>query len=292
MKGKNKVGLYKGHVKDIKNKPSLSDLISNNPKVLLAHKKTERLTAAIYMVTDLFDDKESLKWELRKKSIALLSFISSLPESRTFPQEDSIQREISKNLSGMLFPLKIAMHVKLISPMNFSILKEEYLSLVDLLETHVEDSLFKNDFVFPEGFFSYGEISKDYKTKNIEMRDFYKGHKKNGSSKKLKQENIKRGGIDFENLKIKDTSVGHNSKEKDTYIVHTSNQIVLEKDSRRNAIIQLLKTRGELTIRQISSVISGCSEKTIQRELMSLITNSVVLRRGERRWSTYLLNNS
>jgi len=58
---------------------------------------------------------------------------------------------------------------------------------------------------------------------------------------------------------------------------------------RSGRIIGLLKDTDGLGIKDIANVITDCSEKTIQRELMSLIENGLVRREGERRWSRYFL---
>ncbi len=58
---------------------------------------------------------------------------------------------------------------------------------------------------------------------------------------------------------------------------------------RSDRIIGLLKDIDGLGIKDIAAVITDCSEKTIQRELMSLIENGLVKREGERRWSRYFL---
>lgn len=58
---------------------------------------------------------------------------------------------------------------------------------------------------------------------------------------------------------------------------------------RGERIIGLLKDADGLGIKDIVNVITDCSEKTIQRELLSLIENGLVRREGERRWSRYFL---
>lgn len=59
--------------------------------------------------------------------------------------------------------------------------------------------------------------------------------------------------------------------------------------SRRDSILSVLKTKGPSYIKDISTVIRGVSEKTIQRELQALVTEGVVIKTGERRWTTYTL---
>ena len=57
--------------------------------------------------------------------------------------------------------------------------------------------------------------------------------------------------------------------------------------SRKDRILDIIKDKGEATIKDISSNVTDCSEKTIQRELIDLIKDNIILRDGERRWSKY-----
>jgi hypothetical protein len=61
------------------------------------------------------------------------------------------------------------------------------------------------------------------------------------------------------------------------------------KEVREKAIIDLIRQRKNLNIKDISRSIKGCSEKTLQRMLLALIQAGVVKREGERRWSRYSL---
>lgn len=58
---------------------------------------------------------------------------------------------------------------------------------------------------------------------------------------------------------------------------------------RREAVLSVIKNKGKANIKDISTLIRGVSEKTIQRELLALIATGMVLKQGERRWSTYSL---
>lgn len=55
-------------------------------------------------------------------------------------------------------------------------------------------------------------------------------------------------------------------------------------------IIKEIKNKGQLTIRDLVGKIIGCSEKTIQRELLSLVDSGLLRKEGERRWSRYSVN--
>jgi hypothetical protein len=60
-------------------------------------------------------------------------------------------------------------------------------------------------------------------------------------------------------------------------------------ESRKDKVMAIIKDKGEATIKDIAELITDCSEKTIQRELQSLINEGMVVREGERRWSKYRL---
>lgn len=58
---------------------------------------------------------------------------------------------------------------------------------------------------------------------------------------------------------------------------------------RRGAILAIIKDKRTVNIKDISTILKDISEKTVQRELASLIESGFVVRQGERRWSTYSL---
>lgn len=56
---------------------------------------------------------------------------------------------------------------------------------------------------------------------------------------------------------------------------------------RREAILSFISTKQESNIKDISRMVRGVSEKTVQRELAALVSEGVLAKKGERRWSTY-----
>lgn len=60
-----------------------------------------------------------------------------------------------------------------------------------------------------------------------------------------------------------------------------------ESADRRERILTILQAKGEATIKDISAIVTDCSEKTIQRELNAMIEENIVKRQGHRRWSKY-----
>ncbi len=65
--------------------------------------------------------------------------------------------------------------------------------------------------------------------------------------------------------------------------------VSVKKNSRQSTIINLLKRKKEIMIKDVSPLISGCSEKTIQRELSQMVSAGVLRKIGEKRWTRYTL---
>jgi DNA-binding transcriptional ArsR family regulator len=67
----------------------------------------------------------------------------------------------------------------------------------------------------------------------------------------------------------------------DAYLVYS------QMTDRAERIKTVLEAKPQATVKDIAEVITDVSEKTIQRELNSLIEKGQVIREGERRWSRY-----
>jgi len=65
--------------------------------------------------------------------------------------------------------------------------------------------------------------------------------------------------------------------------------VSVKKNGRQSTIISLLKRKKEIMIKDVSPLISGCSEKTIQRELSAMVAAGILRKIGEKRWSRYTL---
>jgi len=76
---------------DTNHRDTMSDTNTHSPVAyknrnefsLLCLKRTERLSAALYMVTGLIPDAEPLKWRLREKTLVLLTDMAIIRETLT-----------------------------------------------------------------------------------------------------------------------------------------------------------------------------------------------------------------
>ena len=58
---------------------------------------------------------------------------------------------------------------------------------------------------------------------------------------------------------------------------------------RQEAVLSVIREKKHVGIKDISTLIRGVSEKTIQRELAALVAAGIIEKQGERRWSVYSL---
>jgi hypothetical protein len=65
--------------------------------------------------------------------------------------------------------------------------------------------------------------------------------------------------------------------------------VSVKKNGRQSTIIALLKRKKEIMIKDVSPLIPGCSEKTIQRELAEMVEEGILKKIGAKRWTRYTL---
>lgn len=91
------------------------------------------------------------------------------------------------------------------------------------------------------------------------------------------------------NLSLKSPLENGRFVREDGAIVYKRQNGTLKKrqSDRRDSILSLFKNRERISIKDAAGSIIGCSEKTIQRELLALVAEGVLAKEGERRWTTY-----
>ena len=275
--------------KSVKNNNS-GDFFEGSHLYVYLYKKAEKLASALYVVTNLIDNKEILRSLLREKSINIFSIImqlqkASLIDANALKNDASTKTEdisldaLLSSITEVVSLLEIANVSRYISEMNFSVLKREYIDLGILIKTRREDILSDN-IRFPKEFF---DVPSLYETRAI----------KQGGTKKQKDISIK----DISDIhKISRTNIQKRSSVKDTpnFVEKTKSNIYpktadIRHSSRRNTILELLQDKAFVTVKDVTDTIQGCSSKTLQRELLSLVNEGILKKEGERRWSTYSL---
>ena len=228
-------------------------------------KKTEKITAGLYLVSGLLKDEEPIKWEMRDRGIDLLS--SSFSASNSLPgDKNAVIQSLFTAALETLSLLNVAKISNLISEMNYRLLVKEIDNIVTMLRDRLAESAENAGYVLSESFF---------KTPDLYSSGFRLGNKSFSSNSSQSSKGQKNHLGDFDVAKSGITKGHDNSSDKKT--------------QRQEIIISTLKNQSNLTIKDFSKIIKDCSEKTIQRELIELVNKGVVKKDGERRWSRYSL---
>ncbi len=61
--------------------------------------------------------------------------------------------------------------------------------------------------------------------------------------------------------------------------------------NRKDIIMNVVRSRGKVAVSDILPYVKDCSEKTIQRDLIKMVTDGLLVKEGERRWSRYSLKS-
>jgi len=258
--------------KDIQNNPSFNDPInwkslgffSADDYLIYIFKKTEKITAALYLVSGLLKDDEPLKWELRDRGMDLLS--SSFTASSSLPGDKNvvIQSLFTAALETISL-LNVAKISNLISAMNHVILVREIDQVVTLMRDRLAQNAENAGYILSESFFKTPDMfSSGFRSSERKGAGDSKGH--NSQDQRSSPQTMR-------------TNQRHGNSE--------NGQI--KKTLRQQMILDVLKGQSGLTIKDFSKVIKDCSEKTIQRELLELVDKGIVKKEGERRWSRYSL---
>jgi len=237
--------------------------------LLYVFKKIEKITAALYLVSGLLKDEEPIKWELRDKGMDLLT--SSFTASSTLPgDKNTVIQSLFTAALETISLLNVAKVSNLITEMNHRLLVREIDGILGLLRDRLIANAETAGYVLSDVFFKTPNLfSTDFKPTGSPTGAHTSGHASHAS----------------------DHSTGsHGQLQAINKPIHKGHADVQEKKSeRQELIITTLKGQSNLTIKDFAKIIKGCSEKTIQRELIAMVDNGLIKKEGERRWSRYSL---
>jgi hypothetical protein len=232
-------------------------------------KKFERILNAIYLLTNHIDQVEPLKQKVRDCAINTLLSISKSVNFNEEVKNQSIQDSLTGiiNLQALVETMAIAGMIKETS--YLLILKElEDLSKVIFEKVKIPESshLFRDEFfnVVPPS-------TNEYKRQNI-IKDI--NNNRQSINQSDSQNSNKEASFDIKNT----TEIKDKFRIKD-----------FEISDRRNKIVSFFEEKDKLNLNDIAVLLPGFGEKTIQRELLHLVSIGVLGREGKKRWTQYFL---
>ncbi|MBU1179124.1 DeoR family transcriptional regulator [Patescibacteria group bacterium] len=211
--------------------------------------RIQKITEAVYRVTELLSDKEPIKWATREKSFLIFSILVSLKSSHDLEKNKRFE-EIEELIEQVIAFLSLFSESRAISGINFEILKDEYESIKKIIS---EQKKQENVLNFPTNLFLAAEKEK---------------------------------AAEIEKEKRPESPIGQPNGQ-DT-IRHNVGQNVGQ-GSRKTRIFDIIKEKKEVSIGELSGIFKECSEKTIQRDLLEMVGKGIIKKEGDKRWRKYSL---
>ncbi len=255
--------------KNLKDSPASNlDITIKDTSFQISYTKTNKLITALYMVTDIIDKGEPLRNKLRTLGTGIISDTYSAPSN------------ICSKISEIMSFLDVASAINIISEMNCNILRKEFSELDQSIKESIGNTKTLNRQINLSEFF--GELPDKGQYQSI-------GHHR---STRI---GVQKGSTLLKALSDKTHFLSDSGS---TNISRNGFDIL--KKQRRNDIINIIRTIGESsTIKDIkdkiqtnpeqSNSLISCGEKTLQREMVSMVKDGVLNKTGKKRWSRYFL---
>ena len=241
---------YKDNVIDIKR---LSDDVEYYNNVF---KKVEKIVSVLFYILSYVDTKDtsvSMSDTLKKESFKLhelsLNALHALPDSQT----DSMQ-SVRYQLITIDSTVRVAEAGRVIAADLAQLLTEQ----IDVVQRYLG-----NHYLQSTGL-SVKELHEVAISTSTPASNSSNTTAKPSPTKRARRVQVPAGDISS-----------------DAYMVYS------QLTDRAERIKTVLEAKPQATVKDVAEIITDVSEKTIQRELNSLIEKGQVLREGERRWSKY-----
>lgn len=241
---------YRDNVIDIKR---LSDDVEYYNNVF---KKIEKIVSVLFYILSYVDQKDvsvSMSNTLKKESFKLhelsLSALHALPDS----QSDSLQA-VRYQLITIDSTIRIAQAGRVIASDLAELLTEQ----IDVVQRYLGNHYLQSTGLSVK---SLHEVSV---STNITAPKATTSTAASTPQKRARRVQVPAGDISS-----------------DAYLVYS------QLTDRAERIKTVLEAKPQATVKDVAEIITDVSEKTIQRELNSLIEKGQVIREGERRWSKY-----
>ena len=247
-----------------------------------SYTKTNKLITALYMVTDIVDKEEPLRAKLRTLGIEIISDTYSLSAQAGAPHR------ASGKISEVVSLLGIARALNIISSMNCDILEKEFYQLDHSIKELAGETKVPNAPV------DLGEFFKEVLSAPKSQRRFpgvarlgvQKGSTLMKALSGVEMPARPIGGSDRNFVPVKPIL---NEKHPSELKGHRRNDILnIIKINGGNATIKDIKDKI-LTMSDKNNPLIAVGEKTLQRELLSMVEDGVLKKTGEKRWSRYFI---
>lgn len=247
--------------------------------------RMQKITTALYLVSDLISDKEPLKARLRNLSVQTLAKLGQL--ALVSPSQGKrLVTEIQNLLDQAGDTLSVCVAVGFVSDMNFKLLSSAVTHLRDdlnqkfalLNSSDAHKASFLNraveEFVLPADL-----LEQDTSTDKTILKD--------------KQKNNFKGQTKMSSYTEGSSAPQKNSPKQPADKKASPSSDNVKSLERERAVLDFIQSRQEeVSVGQVASLFPETSEKTIQRLLVKMVEDGALTKTGEKRWSRYHISRA
>lgn len=255
----------------------ISVLFAGDSYGLFVFQKTEKLVKAVYLLTGLMNEKEPMRERARALANKMLE--NALAMSDRVWGEETYQKNLISAIGELSVLFDIAENTKMMSKMNHQIINSELKKLADFMITSSSN--------YSSAKIAFDQNLFDNNYNYVPEQNFIS---KTPSAEALSDETVS---------SIKDNNVSYKTPDNQNPVSNPikmsvtkkipENKNIKDNNNRQDIILSMLKSGVKLTVKDFAQNIKDCSEKTIQRELLSLVAKGILKKEGERRWSKYFI---
>jgi len=237
-----------------------SNPFGSNISAEKAYKRAERIAAAIYILTKYMSDTEPLRTNVRTAGHLLLKDVLELRSGFRIDSDAASISRLHAHVRETISLVQLLAVAGYISKENADMVTRALEELSQFVESSGASQLAERTI------FTREDLLIDQTIRQVPSRTTDANAPRENALDRSAQADVKGKELPKGQSVVKDGN-----------------------SSRRGAILEVLKDGKKMGIRDIASFVIGCSEKTVQRELASLISDGLIKKEGEKRWSRYFV---
>lgn len=250
-------------------------------------RKIEKIVTALYLVTDVMDADLPLTRSLRSESLDLLNACYQILTGTGKLTPAEITRIVVRleHVTSLISIGRIAHHV---SEMNAQVLIGELQKVTQLVALDAQELSQKyTSYLYPR---NHGtEIAQPVVSHatldDASFEELEKAKKRQtGPVRQVNDIKTTLTTLSYEPKKSvemrKDNPVAHP-------VIKTTSPLTKGDPDRKQSILNVIRSHKNASMQDIQKFVTGCSDKTLQRELVNLIASGQIRKIGDKRWATY-----
>lgn len=230
--------------------------------------RSEKVVTAAYLLTEHIEPLEPIRGRMRDLSLELLKDINMAGRAMFAAGMTERLSSLTLVLGELSALIDVAVLSRMISEGNGALLKRELSGLREMLG-QISGAISER-MAFPDDLFNLPEMPE---LKTIPGKLPPRGGAPTPGIGEIHK------GQKERNVLYRTSP--HEGKSEDNGDAHAN---------RRELILKLVRKEKLLSIKDIYGFFTGVSEKTIQRELTRMVSEGVLARKGDKRWSKYALS--